>query len=66
METTNTPQQENKKKAKQLGNYLFVGCLFLGMAAGWYTGNLLIGMFAGMGIGFILAGVAFVSLTNKK
>ncbi len=42
------------------------GGMFIGMAAGWYTGAFTIGLFAGMGIGFIMMAVVLVSASNKK
>ena len=36
----------------QRGNYIFVGCLFIGMGVGYYIDNFLVGMFIGMGVGF--------------
>jgi len=57
---------EAKKTAQKVGGLLFVGCMFLGMAAGWYFGRLTIGMFGGMGIGFIMMAVVWMSAANKK
>lgn len=65
METTNS-QNEKKQQAKKIGSSLFVGCMFLGMAAGWYFGNFSVGMFGGMGMGFILMAVAVTSLNNRN
>ena len=59
-------QDKKVKAAKKAGGLLFVGCMFIGMAAGWYYCNLLIGMFAGMGIGFIMMAVVIMSEANKK
>lgn len=60
-------QQEERKKAMQKASgMLFTGCMFLGMAAGWYFGDIKIGLFGGMGIGFILMAVALVSSANKR
>ena len=57
---------DTKSTARKVGGLLFTGCMFIGMAAGWYFGNLVIGMFAGMGIGFILMAVAKLSDANRK
>lgn len=57
---------EAKKTAKKVGGLLFVGCMFLGMAAGWYFEAFQIGMFGGMGMGFIMMAVTYMSATNKK
>lgn len=61
METNN-----KKDQAKKIGGTLFTGCMFLGMAAGWYFSNFLPFMFGGMGIGFILMAVTVASLNNKN
>ena len=58
--------KEAKKTAQSVGGLLFVGCMFLGMAGGWYFGNMLIGLFAGMGLGFIMMAVVVMSAANKK
>ena len=65
METPNNRLEEKKKNARKVGGLLSVGCMFIGMAAGWYYDHLNIGMFAGMGIGFILMAVSYASLNNK-
>ena len=48
------------KDDKDMKDYIFVGCMFIGMGVGYYIGNLLVGMFIGMGVGFI-ASVIFKS-----
>lgn len=55
-----------KKSISQVGGLMFVGCMFIGMAAGWYMGKMTIGMFAGMGVGFIMMAVVYMSEANKK
>ena len=57
---------EAKKTAQKVGGLLFVGCMFLGMAAGWYFEAFQIGMFGGMGLGFIMMAVTYMSAANKK
>jgi hypothetical protein len=57
---------EAQKTARKVGGLLFIGCMFIGMAAGWYFGALNIGMFGGMGIGFIMMAVTWMSAANKK
>ena len=59
-------KSESKKAAQKVGGLLFVGCMFLGMAAGWYFGDMKVGMFAGMGIGFIMMAVSVMSEANKR
>ena len=63
---TQTQKSDKIKEARKTGGTLFTGCMFIGMAAGWYTGALTIGMFAGMGIGFIMMAVVLASAANKK
>lgn len=65
METQNNFSEEKKKNARKVSGYLFVGSMFIGMAAGWYFGRFNVGLFAGMGIGFILSAVAYASINNK-
>lgn len=59
-------ENEKDKSPKKIGDLLFIGCMFLGMAAGWYFGKFLVGMFAGMGIGFILRAVVIANYRNKQ
>lgn len=63
MESTDKTAKQTAQKA---GGLLFVGCMFIGMAAGWYFGNMLIGLFGGMGIGFFMMAVVIMSAANKK
>ena len=65
METQDN-RTERAKAGKKAGGLLFVGCMFIGMAAGWYYDNYQIGMFGGMGIGFIMMAVVALSHANKK
>ena len=58
--------KESKKTAQKVGGLLFVGCMFIGMAAGWYFERLNIGLFAGMGLGFIMMAITYMSAVNKK
>lgn len=55
----------SKKKGpmsyKEIGGTAFVASMFVGMGAGFFTGNFLPGMFIGMGIGF-----AFQAIINLK
>ena len=64
METQNN-NEDKSKAGKKIGGLLFTGCMFIGMAAGWYWGNLTIGLFAGMGVGFILMAVVVASNNSK-
>jgi len=44
-------EQEPKKKG--ISGLVFVGCLMIGFAIGFLTGNILVGLFGGLGVGFI-------------
>ncbi|HET7818930.1 MAG TPA: hypothetical protein VFL70_06450 [Bacteroidia bacterium] len=59
-------QKSNKRKSSQVGGLMFVGCMFIGMAGGWYFGNFTIGLFAGMGLGFIMMAVTYASNMQNK
>ena len=61
-----TEQQAKTKEVRKAGGLLFTGSMFIGMASGWYLGNLNVGLFAGMGIGFILMAVVILSDRAKK
>ena len=41
-----------KEKKDKRGDYIFAGCMFIGMGIGYSIDNLLVGMFIGMGVGF--------------
>ena len=43
--------QEPKKKG--ISGLVFVGCLMIGFAIGFLTGNIVAGLFGGLGVGFI-------------
>jgi hypothetical protein len=63
METEN--DNNKKKETEKIGGLLFVGCMFLGMAAGYYMDRMIIGLFAGIGLGFILRAVVLANYRNK-
>lgn len=63
MESEN--QDQKKKETEKIGGLLFVGCMFLGMAVGYYIDRLVIGLFAGMGLGFILRAVVIANYRNR-
>ena len=56
-------QIQNKEVNKVAGK-LFVGFMFLGMAAGMYFGRVSIGLFAGMAAGFFASAI-YRSEKNK-
>ncbi len=59
---------ENQKSWKpyQIGGYLFVGCMFIGMGIGKLVGSYGIGMYLGMGVGFICMAIAVLKLNKKN
>ena len=57
---------DKKSAAQKAGGLLFAGCLFIGMAAGWYFSDIKIGLFGGMGIGFVVMAIVVMSAANKK
>ena len=63
---TQVQNTDKKKEAKKVGGLLFTGCMFIGMAIGWYSGYFNIGLFAGMGMGFIMMAVVVASQANKR
>jgi len=46
-------ETEERKKRKGISGLVFVGCLMIGFAIGFLTGNILVGLFGGLGVGFI-------------
>ncbi len=65
MENQNN-NEEKKKAIRKTAGQLFVGCMFIGMALGWYFKAFNIGMFGGMGIGFIMSAVVYASMSSNK
>ena len=51
------PDSPREKNAKRAGALLFTGCLFIGMAAGWYLDMMHVGLFGGMGVGFLFMAI---------
>jgi hypothetical protein len=63
---TQTEKPDAVKEARKTGGLLFSGCMFIGMAAGWFSGAFTIGLFCGMGLGFIMMAVVLMSQTAKN
>ncbi|MEW6470114.1 MAG: hypothetical protein AB1458_14400 [Bacteroidota bacterium] len=57
--------KERKAAAQKAGSLLLAGCMFLGMAGGWYFQDIKIGLFAGMGVGLIMMAVTVLSASRK-
>ena len=50
--------EAKEPKRKGISGLVFVGCLMLGFAMGFQTGNIPAGLFAGLGAGFIAMAIA--------
>lgn len=59
-------QTDKMKFTRKSAGLLFVGSMFIGMAAGWFFENFIMCMFAGMGLGFILMAVVYASQAAKR
>lgn len=46
---------------KGISGLIFVGCLLVGMAIGFWFGNIVVGLFGGLGVGFIGMFIAYNS-----
>ena len=49
---------EEPRKGKGISGLVFVGCLMIGFAIGFITGNIVAGLFGGLGTGFIGMAIA--------
>ena len=49
--------EEKETSRKGMSGLVFVGCFMLGLAAGFFTGQLLVGVLGGLGVGFIAMAV---------
>lgn len=57
-------KQELKNNGKGISGLVFVGCLMIGLAAGFLIGNFAVGVLGGVGVGFI--GMAVAMATSKQ
>jgi len=53
-----------KNVFSQASNWIFVGCMFIGIALGLYYNEVAIGTLLGMGVGFIARGL--INLNREK
>jgi len=49
-------KQEGKRSG--ISGLIFVGCLMIGLAVGFFVGNIVAGLFGGLGVGFIAMAIA--------
>lgn len=56
-------KQELKRKDNGIGGLVFVGCLLIGLATGFFIGNIVVGLFGGLGVGFVAMAIA---MANEK
>jgi len=52
------PEQTQERSRKGASGLFFVGFLILGLAVGFFTGNVAAGLFAGLGVGFIAMAIS--------
>ena len=45
--------EKQEPKRKGISGLVFTGCLMLGFAIGFLTGNVVVGLFGGLGVGFM-------------
>lgn len=55
-----------KMKKKQSGDYLFVGCFFIGLGIGIFFHNPAVGVMMGLGTGFIAKYVASIDNADDE
>jgi len=52
-----TENEKQESKRKGISGLVFVGCLMIGLAVGFITGNIVAGLFGGLGVAFIAMAV---------
>ena len=53
--------EKQESKGRGASGLVFVGCLMLGLAAGFLTGSIVAGLFGGLGVGFVGMGIVRAS-----
>ncbi len=56
--------EEKRKKGKNIGGLVFVGCMFIGAGIGMAMGKVAVGGAIGMGVGFLGMAASWM-LANK-
>ncbi len=56
----------NNNLSSHASGWVFIGCMFIGIAAGIYFNMTAIGTLAGMGIGFIARAIINSNTENEK
>ena len=56
-------EQELNKEGNGMGGLVFVGCLMIGLATGFFIGNMAVGVLGGLGVGFVAIAIA---MANEK
>lgn len=56
-------KQELKSKGNGISGLIFVGCLMIGLATGFFIGNMVVGVLGGLGVGFVAMAIA---MANEK
>jgi hypothetical protein len=65
MEAIVMSSEKFENKSKGMSGLVFVGCLMIGLAAGFVTGNFAASILGGLGIGFVAMGIA-MAFENLK
>lgn len=58
-------KNELRRKTNGVSGLVFVGCLLLGLAAGFLIGNFVVGILGGLGVGFVLMAIAMSGEDSK-
>ena len=56
-EATAMASEKQSPTGKGASGVVFVGCLLLGLAVGFVTGNIMAGLLGGLGVGFVAMGI---------